>query len=99
VREQLLRIMQIRRRTAASRGRVVPNVLHLSCMHQCDREQERNVFASLPDKLNFLLGCERECALIWTAVTTTRHNLKTTIIKANSKEAVRKKRKKRVAHG
>jgi len=33
VREQLLRIMQIRRRTAASRGRIVSNVLHLSCMH------------------------------------------------------------------
>jgi len=55
----------------------------------------------LPGKLNFLSRCKREREMCinmdrtWPyAVTTTRHNSKTTIIKANSKEAVCKKRKK-----
>jgi len=102
LRKQLLRIMQI----CAGPPHAAATPCEVFCTYLvCSNvTKNKNKTCLRPFSINliFLSGYkrERENKLIWVAyiiaAITTRHNSKTTIIKANSKEVVRKKR---VVHG
>lgn len=100
--KQLLRIMQI----CAGPPHATATPCKVFCTYlACSNVTEnKNETCLRPFLINLIFLSEykreRENELIWVAymaaATTTRHNSKTTIIKANSKEVVRKKR---VVHG